>query len=320
VGKINKLPIGEYIIKVKNAPIGNNEVKLVGYLNSAPYYSVIFTGKKLDLKVPYQNQYANLFTTADDFLRTNFTLSDFGTSNQSLQSIHPYAANSEAIALLLQPIIVSATNSNFIYQDVALVQPSATGVTFGQAAFKDYIVVEGTKDGLTWIPLKDGYNASANSQWLNAYNINFATGTPAISIQQTIDLKSKFAANDTLLFRFRIKADADDITGWGWSIDNLYIQLAPVGLETETQLTNFSVFPNPTNGKVKIQFELAEATPVSIEAIDIKGAIIKQFPAEPYQSGHYSKEIDLTNEASGIYLIKLTTSTGKKISKVHLIK
>jgi hypothetical protein len=321
VGKISQLTAGEYVVKIKNVTPGNIDIKLVGFKNTAPYHSSVFSGKHIPLIKSFQKQYANLFVNTDDFLtlNTSFILADFGTSNQSLQSTHNYPANFESSTMLLQPIIVTATNSSFFYQDVALIQPSAAGVTFGQPAFKDYVVVEGTKDGLTWIPLKDGYNASANANWLAAHNVG-QTGVPSLSVDQNIDIKSKFSANDTLLFRFRLKSDADAITGWGWSIDNLFIQQTPTGIEQEMPIADFTIYPNPTSGKVKVQYVLKESSSVNIETNDVNGKSVSSTALGIVPSGKHEVEIDLTTESTGIYFVKLKTNNGERIGKILVRK
>jgi len=311
-----KLIAGEYLVKIKNAPVGDNTVRLVGFKDAAPFSSPTFTGKKMALKSPYQSQYATVFKTADDFLLDKFFLINFGTSNQSLQTAHPYLLNTEATALLLQPIIVSATNSTFFYQDVALVQPSANGVTFGQPNFRDFVVVEGTKDGLNWIPLRDGYNASFNAGWLSAYNSSVPTGTPSLSIDQTIDLKNKFKATDTLLFRFRLKSNADVTTGWGWSIDNLYIQQTPTGIEPKNVVTDFNVYPNPTDGKATISYFLTEPVDVSLLVHDETGRAISNDFLGKQPSGEYKKEVTFESSLRGIYFVRLKFGNREKVVKL----
>jgi hypothetical protein len=315
-----KLIAGEYLVKIKNAPVGDNTVRLVGFKDAAPFSSPTFTGKKMALKSPYQSQYATVFKTADDFLLDKFFLINFGTSNQSLQTAHPYLLNTEATALLLQPIIVSATNSTFFYQDVALVQPSANGVTFGQPNFRDFVVVEGTKDGLNWIPLRDGYNASFNAGWLSAYNSSVPTGTPSLSIDQTIDLKNKFKATDTLLFRFRLKSNADVTTGWGWSIDNLFIQQVPTGIEKESIIEEFSVYPNPATDKVKVRFYLKENSITLMEMMDATGKLVSSNSLGQRSAGVHETELNFENESSGIYFVKLKVRGTEKTMKVIIKK
>jgi Secretion system C-terminal sorting domain len=319
IGKINSSDTGVYVVKIGNVVAGPVETKAVGYKNAVPIQSRAFSGQMLSLIAPYQQQYYNLFSSATHFFSNGFGLQSFGSSNQSLQTSHNYKASSTNTAHLLQPIIVSPTNSTFFYQDVALVQPSATGVTFGQPAFKDHVVVEGTKDGLNWIPLKDGYSASLNTNWLTAYNSS-QTGTPALSVDQTIDLKTKFSVGDTLLFRFRLQSDNDATTGWGWSIDNLFIQQTPTGIAQESTLTDFSVYPNPTSGKVKVHYTLRERSTIAVEAIDINGKSIASMAFGIVQPGTHEVEVDLSAESTGFYFIKLKTSQGDRISKILVQK
>ncbi len=167
--------------------------------------------------------------------------------------------------------------------------------------------------------MKDGYNASANANWLAAYNAN-QPGTPSLSTDHTIDLKTKFAANDTLLFRFRLKADADATTGWGWSIDNLFIQQTPTGIEPTSIVDDFSCYPNPTTGKVTIQYALKESSNVDIYVTGANGKSLFNQALGLTPSGAHEADIDLGQQGTGVYLIKLRTSNGEKIGKVIVKK
>jgi hypothetical protein len=263
----------------------------------------------------FPQKYANLFTDLTAFSTQGFVLADFGTSNQSLQTPHPYFANTEPTAMLLQPIVVSPTSSNFFYQDVTLVQTSPTGVQFGQPGFKDFVVVEATKNGLDWIPLKDGYNASANPAWLTALNANQA-GTPTLQVDQNIDLKTKFSANDTLLFRFRLKSDNDNVTGWGWSIDNLFIQQQPTGIEPSSVVREWAVYPNPTSGKSTLQYQLLVTSSVMVETIDASGKTVASMNLGNQNVGVHTQELDFENSPKGLYLIKLRINKTEKTIKI----
>ncbi|MCA4898102.1 MAG: T9SS type A sorting domain-containing protein [Bacteroidota bacterium] len=323
IGKISSVNVGTYIVNIRGVTPGNNiEAYFIGFKNGAPVQSAsIFTNHNA-LFTPYVRQYANVFTGIGDFVFSNsgaFTLSEFGTSNASLQTLHSYPPNSDIFALLLQPLIVSATNSNFFYQDVALVQTSPTGVQFGQPGFKDFVVVEATKNGLDWIPLKDGYNASANPAWLTALNANQA-GTPTLQVDQNIDLKTKFSANDTLLFRFRLKSDNDNVTGWGWSIDNLFIQQQPTGVEPASTIEAFSIFPNPTDGKSTVRYNLRQQSAVVIEVMDATGKIAIQESIGAQDVGTHEHQINLDGKSEGVFVVRVKAGNEIKTSKMVLKK
>lgn len=318
IGKLNALLTGTYDLNVRNVQPGvNTEVSLMGFKNGSPIQSASIFGSHFPLYTPYTKQYSNLMTASTDFVispQGGYTISNFGTSNQSLQSIHPYPANTESTAMLLQPIIVASTNSNFFYQDVAIVQPSPN-IAFGQPGFKDFVVVEATKNGLDWIPLKDGYSASANASWQTAFTGN-QPGTPAMQVDQSIDIKSKFATNDTLLFRFRIKADNDATTGWGWSIDNVFIQQAPTGIEPSPVVAEFGAYPNPTGSKSTVQYNLLNESSVAIETIDASGKIIASIDFGRQNAGNHYYELDFENSPKGLYLVKLRINKTEKAVKI----
>lgn len=314
IGSLKNLAAGEYILKVTNAPVGSVGVKLIGYKNSAPYHSATFTAQNLSIK-PYAREYYNLLADGNDFYLNKFFVLDFGDANMSLQTSHPYTSNSELSATLLVPMIVSNANSNFYFRDVAMVQPSADGVKFGQPEFKDYVVVEATKDGLTWIPLKDGYSSSLNSNWLTAYNGN-QSGTSALEINQEINIRNTFAATDTLLFRFRLKSNADNTNGWGWSVDNIFIQQAPTGVEETGVISEASVFPNPSNGKAVIRYTLQEKSSVAFAITDATGKVIHTTGSREFEKGEHDYEVDLTGQENGIYLVQLKTNHGNRALKL----
>ncbi|MBI3220982.1 MAG: T9SS type A sorting domain-containing protein [Bacteroidetes bacterium] len=314
IGSLKNLANGDYVLKITNAPVGSVETKLIGYKNSAPYHSVSFSAQNLTLK-SYAREYFNLMLDGGDFSLNKFFILDFGNSNTSLQTSHPYASNSELSATLLVPMIISSTNSNFYFRDVAVVQPSADGVKFGQPEFKDFVVVEATKDGLTWTPLKDGYSSSSNQTWLTAFNAN-QSGTSTLEVNQEINIKNTFAATDTLLFRFRLKSNADNTNGWGWSIDNLFIQQIPTGIEDAAIISDALVFPNPTNGKATVQYTLLAKSPVALTMMDASGKAIHSFGQRELEKGEHQYELDFSGQENGLYIIQLKTNRGDKTLKV----
>ena len=314
IGTLKNLEAGDYILKITNAPLGSVETKLIGYKNSAPYHSAAFTAQNLTLK-PYAVEYYNLIQNTNDFYTNKFFSLEFGNGNNSLQTSHPYVSNAELSATLLVPMIVSNTNSNFYFREVVLVQPSDEGVKFGQPTFNDYVVVEATKDGLTWIPLKDGYSASNNTSWLSAYNSD-QIGTPTLEANQEINIKNKFAATDTLLFRFRLKSNTDNMNGWGWSIDNIFIQQIPTGIEEATVISDASVFPNPTNGKAVVRYTLLEKSSVALAVADASGKIIQSTAQLELEKGEHDYELDFSGQENGLYLVQLKSNRGDKTIKV----
>jgi hypothetical protein len=237
-----------------------------------------------------------------------------------MQSSHPYVANQDVSGTLLAPIIVSSgSNTSISYQDVAIVQPNVTGAVFGQPGFNDYVVVEATKDGLSWTPIANGYNASANVGWLAAFNAA-TNGAPALTVTETVDLKNNFAAGDTLLFRFRLHANSDATTGWGWSVDNLYIQQQPTAVAPPVNTAEFSAYPNPTSGKLYLNFTLPAESDVILNAWDIDGRSVMTHYLENQSPGGHQLELNLGDMQDGIYILRMKTKGGERSVRIVIKK
>jgi len=313
VGKINKVTPGNYTVEIKGAIKGTVQTKLISYRGLAPFHSEIVTGLNLVLN-PYQKQYFNYFINGADFNLESLTIQPFGNSNTSLQTFHNYLASKDVVAILKQPIIVSNEHPFFFYRDVAIVEPGSAGAAFGQSQFKDYVVVEGTKDGVTWIPISPGYDASFNSTWLSTYNAN-QPGTFNQLVDHNIDLTSQFAVGDTLLFRFRLFSD-DAGAGWGWSVDDLYIQQKPTGVnEILTASNTLTAFPNPTTGPLTVTFMLAQKSSVDLIVHDLAGRTVSKKSLGLKEAGLHEETITVQG-ASGTYLLQLQTPSRREVLKI----
>ncbi len=304
---------GTYIVTITNVPTGSLQEQLIGYKKTAPIYSLPYSAVNLKLNA-YQQQYNDFFITMNNFYSDGFSLLPFGNSNTSMQSQHEYVSGQDASGTLLTPIIVSTgSNASFIYDDVAIVQPGAAGSVFGQASFNDYVVAEATKDGLNWTPVANGYNASAQASWLAAYTSNQA-GSQSLTVTETFDLKNSFSPKDTLLIRFRLHANSHATTGWGWSVDNLYIQQTPTG--TEPSPVQTSVYPNPSTGKIFIGYSLSKSMEVSVTVWDMTGRNVSAQSLGYQSEGSHQTELNLESSMDGVYLVRIKSDEGEKIMKV----
>jgi photosystem II stability/assembly factor-like uncharacterized protein len=308
---------GTYALQISNVPIGALSIQTFSYRNGVSATSPSFSGTNLKLNA-YQQKYYDYMIDLSKFSLNGFSLASFGQSNSSLQSQHNYPANSSETATLLVPIIVSAATSSFIYDDVAIVQPTTTGAVFGQPGFNDYVIAEATKDGLTWVPIANGYNASANADWNSAYQFNKA-GDISMTKTENFDLKTHFTAGDTLLIRFRLTANNDNTVSWGWSIDNLYIQQPPTAVEP-SGLVGLTISPNPSSGKFLVSYSLTQESDVTLAAWDITGRKVISQDFGIQLPGKNQAEFDLEGMADGVYFARLKTSDGEKTVKLLLKK
>lgn len=315
VGTLEDIGSGNFTVRISGVAKGVVEAKLISFKSGAPFHSAPVSGDNLQLNVT-REQYFNYFQNGNDFKMSSFSVQSFGTDNSSLQSFHNYLNSTDHIALLKQPIIISEEHPFFHYRDVALVEPGETGSVFGQPAFKDYVVVEATTDGINWTPIANGYDASINNDWLAAFNAA-QVGNRSLLTDRNINLHNTFEAGDTVLFRFRLFANAT-INGWGWAVDDLYIQQAPTAIEPTTTKTNVSVYPNPTTGIVTVSYTITAPTDVNVVVYDLIGRVVTQKSLGQKTAGSYEDEL-LINNKPGQYLLQVQTDFKKDVVKVIII-
>lgn len=108
--------------------------------------------------------------------------------------------------------------------------------------------------------------------------------------------------------------------------DNAYsaqIQLTPsiTGInEVSKGFSNFSIFPNPSDGNIEISYEVKEDGQNTIALFDIRGKLLKVLADEKNQKGLYKRSFNLkeTGIEPGMYLIRIN-NTGKEITKITIL-
>lgn len=308
---------GTYVLQIANVPAGGLSMQTISYRGGLATNSASVIGTNFKLSA-YQQKYYDYMIDLSKFSLNGFNLQPFGESNSSLQSQHNYAASGTETATLLVPIIVSSGSSSFIYDDVALVQPASSGAVFGQRSFNDYVIAEATKDGLNWIPISNGYNSSANADWLSAYNAN-KSGDISMTKTESFDLKTNFQAGDTLLIRFRLTANGDNTISWGWSIDNLYVQQTPTAVEP-SGITALTIYPNPSSRKFFVSYSLSQGSDVTMSVWDVMGRKVISEDLGRRPAGKNEAEIDLDGTIDGVYLARVKTADGEKTVKLLIKK
>ncbi|MDC1068884.1 T9SS type A sorting domain-containing protein, partial [Candidatus Kapabacteria bacterium] len=87
---------------------------------------------------------------------------------------------------------------------------------------------------------------------------------------------------------------------------------------TEGNKRGFKVTPNPTDGKIEINYNGLSAGNTRLEIIDNLGQVI--LTDEFYSNGsHFNQTFDLTNQSKGIYFVSLWNN-GIRVSKKIIIK
>ncbi|MBC7921485.1 MAG: T9SS type A sorting domain-containing protein [Ferruginibacter sp.] len=222
LGRLGKTAVRDTLTQYAYLEAGPVTVQLKCYLNGEEYVSTAKTTEFFVAKAAYS--YKNAFDApTTDFFGTGFSVRLVpGFRSGAIHSPHPYLNNNDYLHQLKTPIIVADRDAIFKYRDVVIAEPGEPGARFGSPDFYDYVIVEGTKDGLNWRPLETGYNSDYNARWRSAYDRGLA-GNDSLFVAHSVDLLKSFAPGDTVFFRFRLYADGG-LTAWGWAVDDLSIQ------------------------------------------------------------------------------------------------
>jgi photosystem II stability/assembly factor-like uncharacterized protein len=320
LGKFTNVIPSEVVVKVKNVTPGAKSIKTISYKGNAPFISPATAVTQLDI-LSVENKYITSFESTDDLTVTGFSYQftpGTGPRRGSLQTAHAYPNNTDLSFLLRHPIKVSSTIPTLWYQDIAIVEPSDVGAVFGTPQFKDYVVMEASKNGLDWTPLLDGYNSRDQSEWLSAFNSS-GTGNMEMYELHEVNLTDAYTMGDTLLVRYRLSTNAS-ITGWGAAINLLAIQQEPAGLENSgNSILELSTFPNPSNGNFTAEYELKKPSEVQVSILNGQGKRIFEKALGRKEVGLNREALSLPN-AQGNYLVIIKTNAGSEVSKIVIIK
>ncbi|MFZ6013030.1 MAG: VPS10 domain-containing protein [Bacteroidota bacterium] len=304
---------GMYDVDLGTATAGSKEIKILSFRGTSPFMSETYTVNQLDI-LETKNSYSTYFGATSDLFLDGLSLQSFsGTpvnQRRTLHSNHNYAVNKTYQMLIRTPITVSNTLPTMFYEDIAIIEPGAG---------KDSVVVEATKNGLDWIAIGSAHNASSNSAWLSAYN-SAQAGSNTMFMRHELNIASKFAAGDLLLFRLRM-ASGPAVTAWGWAINFVSIQEQPVGVaESKSSKTPISAFPNPSTGSFTIEYELTKPSKVQLQIIDAFGRNVNSSELGQRKAGVQKEVIDLDRQQPGTYMVILHTPEGKQVGKVSIVR
>jgi len=306
--------LGTFSVSVDNLGIdGEINFTALGFIAGNGYKSGAIKGFVFEPLSPVES-YTTKFSDkeADDFIADGFSIRDEPDfSSTALHSDHDYRENGNFFYLIKSPIIVSETNPIISYKNVAIVEPGEPGTVFGDFEFWDYVIVEGSTDGVNWIPLIDGYDCDVEQAWRTAF-LNGLPGRENIMLPQEIDISQTFDPGTTIFVRFRLFSD-QTLVGWGWAIDDLIIQADEEILSVDKLVEEISIYPNPASEKINVEFPSNSGKISTLQLINQEGKIVKQIVTQP---GSNSIEISVGNLQRGIYFLKLGDGDSQITRKV----
>ena len=89
-------------------------------------------------------------------------------------------------------------------------------------------------------------------------------------------------------------------------------------LENHEMTSMFSLWPNPAQQTVNIDFSLPENSRVAARIIKTNGQVISNRPGEFYPSGIHQIRMDVYNFPPGMYMVELRTDYGTRVEKLMI--
>ncbi len=112
--------------------------------------------------------------------------------------------------------------------------------------------------------------------------------------------------------------------GRGAWINKNYLSQTVIGVEENEVIaknTGLSLYPNPTNGDVNLNFYAANNENVIVNILDINGRVVKSEPINNLYSGYKDYKFNTNELSNGVYIVNISSSLGiKRYAKLIVSK
>lgn len=198
-------------------------------------------------------------------------------------------------------------------------RPQASRLNDGSKVFFTWVATDPTLSANNDFPDVWGIAYDVNNNWYSMpknlakntgaeFSSYFATLAPISSVKST-------EVQNELPIVYTVPSNTSDITQntqhfylKGVGFDNIEIGIS----ESEVKSSNVSIFPNPSNGIFNVT---AKAVNMNIEVVDILGNIVKTISVNNNRA-----LVDLSNQNTGVYFIRVTANETTSTHKVILTK
>jgi hypothetical protein len=177
--------------------------------------------------------------------------------------------------------------------------------------FDELEVLVSTDCGVNWTSVFSKVDPALSTVPAQTTAYTVPANTPAAWRAETVSL-SAFAGAPEVLVNFRALSDY----GNNMYIDDINITGA-VGIDENTFTQSVNVYPVPSKGIVFVDLSNVKSTSATISVTDITGKLVNQFDAT--LSGE-PLSIDLSNQQSGTYFVKVKSADQEMIRKIILEK
>lgn len=96
----------------------------------------------------------------------------------------------------------------------------------------------------------------------------------------------------------------------------------PQGLISSNEKANiqYNIYPNPTNGILKLQIDSPKEGEAQVSILDATGKLVNTQPLIPIEMGMQTQDIDLTDMNNGIYFIRIANKEKVEVKKFLLMR
>ena len=146
--------------------------------------------------------------------------------------------------------------------------------------------------------------------------INCLGGTTLQTVVPGSSLATFNGQNSQGTWTFRVydnfTGDVGTINNWGIEVCTQTITLS----SSSNQLTDFSVYPNPSNGSFNVQFSNPISNEIKVSVFDIRGRSL--FENTYSSQATFNENIQLNNVQTGIYLLTVTDGNRKVVKRIAI--
>lgn len=171
--------------------------------------------------------------------------------------------------------------------------------------------------GLTWMT-KRVILGSTLASLAGGTGTSTYVPTPSQFTTYTVNINS-IVNYHNVMYRWEFLADPNG-PGNNLYIDDINIIDNVAGIVNIEAAVNLNLYPNPSDGKVNLDFILSEQHNIAVSVTDMLGRVVETIPAKSYQSGETTLTIGADKAyQAGIYLVNITID-GQRISKKIVIQ
>ncbi len=214
----------------------------------------------------------------------------------------------------LGPDVITASDSLFYYLEVFR-NPSTNARDYLFGASSGSTIPVGGKDTFA-VVLRQGqtindvivkFPPNAFDTLLGGvlgFSFNAATSSREFFIDQGFDASTLFTANSN-------------------NLDGIAVKFGGVGIKDILAGANkeaLTVYPNPTKGELKFDYNFKNTTDAAIRVTDIAGRVVYTQTLGNQAAGNQSFNINLGNLANGMYTIELNAGDNRATSQFNINK